>query len=175
MINWPNLSISVTNPTDIDIFNIVDRLPNLSILSGLFNKSPISLDFDESYTLFAPTNFAIESFGEKIKEIKESKKVLKSFLEGHIVKGKFLFNHLRRLWDPPIKVKSLSGKLITLDTNVDMQLKPEFSVMDGKAVKHDIELMSIPLTDTKGGLIYLLDSVIELKGTLRKMHLLKYF
>ena len=172
MIDRQNLSILVTKPDGTNIFTIVDILPNLSKLKELIKKSSITLDQDKSYTLFAPTNFAIESFEKKNGKIDETQKASKSFVNGHIIEGKFLFNHLRQLWEAPIKVKSLSGDLITLGASGDQEPPLEFSVMGGKAIVHDIELKS-ESDPKKGGLIYLLDSIIAHKGTLYKTYILK--
>ena len=175
MINWHNLSISVTNEDDTDLFQIVNRLPNLSKLRELIADPKIRQEIclDESCTLFAPTNFAIERIGDKIEDIRKNKTTLKSFLKDHIVKEKFLFSHLRLLWNRSIKVESLNGELITLNTNADPNTTPqEFSVMNGKAVIHDIEFKSQSKPKV-GGSIYLLDSIINHKGTLSKTYILK--
>ena len=124
----------------------------------------------------APTNHAIERIGIEIDKINETKNTRDSFLEDHIVEGKLLYNHLSQLWKTPTKIKTLSGKMITFETKDAPKkvLLVRSSGTDGKAVIHDIEFK--PDSDQKPeGLIYLLDSIIDHKGTLRIMHLLKYF
>ena len=147
------------------ILDIVDGVPNLESLKKLIEtlENPLVLEKDKQYTLFAPTNIAIEEFEEKLKEIKLKSKMLDLFLKGHIIEGRFLYNHLDKLWTPSINLKTLNNEAITIENsnkNLEFLLKKSADV--GNVFQYDIESKS-DSNKEPGNLIYLIDSVIKLK------------
>ena len=121
-------------------------------MSKLIIDAGIDLPPPKIYTLFAPTNFAIQNIPKEYTELLKNKKFLESFLKGHIIKGRLLLNNLDS--SEPIEVNALNNKTIKLEKGDDKG-SVTFSIGKAKAVPHDIESI-----DASRALIYLIDSVI---------------
>ena len=133
---------------------IIKKVPNFKRFNDMMSALNEEMSFPDSFTLFAPTNDAIEKFENTNEDIKKNQEKLKTFLKGHIVQGKLLHNIIEPATS--IQVKNLNNVVISInkikDSNDDSKF--EIEVESAKAVPNDIETIS--------GLIFVIDEVIDL-------------
>ena len=126
-------------------------------------KAELKTNSSKSYTLFAPTNFAIQKYiqdaPDAYRDLVDNKTRLETFLKGHITEGRLLLNHLNS--SGYIELTALNGqpiKLEKLGVGSDTKLSIDGNV---HAVPQDIESRG-----KSRDLIYLIDTVIGAnKGT----------
>lgn len=121
----------------------------ISLMHELISQSAIADDFSDSssYTLFLPTDNALENSGINIDALLENSDAVNEFIENHTISGNYTFDELRELEE----ITTLNDTVITIALAED----------DANLVLNNTIPLNFLGAQGLNGIIYLIDGVIE--------------